>query len=110
MNKSAFWVKLIYYAKNKYVLSVILFIVWISFFDTNNLVSRYKYKNDLQKLVEEKEYYLNEIERNMKDMNELESDPDNLEKFAREKYYMKKDDEEIFIIVREETLIAEVES
>jgi len=94
--------KLLTTLKNKYVLTIILFIVWMSFFDRNNLVSRYKYRQELNKLVEKKGYYNSEIKKNKEDMEALESDRDDLEKFAREKYLMKKDDEDIFIIIREE--------
>ena len=94
--------KLLATLKNKYVLTIVLFIVWMSFFDRNNLVSRYKYRQELNKLVDKKAYYNSEIEKNKEDMKALMSDQDDLEKFAREKYLMKKDDEDIFIIIKEE--------
>ena len=95
--------KLLTYARNKYVLAVILFLVWITFFDRNNFISRYRYSQDLDKLNEKRDYYIREIERNKTDLHALKSDPENLERFAREKYLMKRDDEEIFIIVEEES-------
>lgn len=85
--------------KNKYVLTVIGFLVWISFFDRNDLISQHAYKNHLHKLNDEKTYYVNEISKNRKDLNDLVSSKKNLEKFAREKYLMKRENEDIFIFV-----------
>ncbi len=86
------------WAKNKYVLTIIAFVIWVSFFDRNDLFSQYNYRKQLEKLEVDKQYYLTEIEKNKKDMQELMSDPDHLEKYAREHYLMKKDNEEIFLI------------
>ncbi|MBK9399946.1 MAG: septum formation initiator family protein [Bacteroidetes bacterium] len=86
------------WAKNKYVLTIIAFIVWISFFDRNDLYSQYSYRKQLEKLEVDKQYYLAEIEKNKIDMKELMSDPEHLEKYAREHYLMKRDNEEIFLI------------
>ena len=93
--------KVIRILRNKYVFTFIGFLVWITFFDRNDLFARYKYYKELCKLEEEREYYLSEIDKNRKDMYELMSDPANLEKFAREKYLMKKENEDIFIIIRQ---------
>jgi cell division protein FtsB len=87
--------------KNKYVIASIVFAVWMLFFDRNDLISQYSYRQDLNKLRGEKEYYLKEIAQNKKDMHELMSDREHLEKFARERYLMKKDNEEIFLILPE---------
>jgi len=87
--------------RNKYVLTAILFFVWLLFFDQNNLAERRQSTNEFNQLVEEKEYYLKKIDEDRKRINELKTDADNLEKFAREQYLMKKDDEDIFIIVDE---------
>ena len=85
--------------KNKYVLSIIVFFVWMLFFDRNDFISQFSYRKDLRKLETDKEYYQKEIEQNKKDTKELMSDPKHLEKFARERYLMKKDNEDIFLIV-----------
>ncbi len=84
---------------NKYVLSLLIFVVWLSFFDQNNLVDRFALANRIVELKRQKEHYRAEIEENEKRMQELQSNPENLEKFAREQYLMKKADEEIFIVV-----------
>ena len=69
------------------------------FFDRNDLFSQLTYRHELKKLEKDKFYYLEQIEQNKHDMNELMSDPDHLEKYAREHYMMKKDSEEIFLII-----------
>lgn len=71
------------------------------FFDRNDLLSQYEYRVQLQKLKEEKEFYILETERVKKDLDELNSDQEKLEKFAREKYLMKKDNEDVYVIVKE---------
>lgn len=90
------------YLRNKYIIALILFIIWILLFDNNNLIDRYHDLKALNQLQSDKEYYTNRIEEDRRKLNELRTDNDNLEKFAREEYYMKKDDEDIFIIVTED--------
>ena len=87
--------------KNKYTLIIIFMLIWMTFFDRNDFISQYSYRQELQKLENDREYYQSEIEKNKKEAHELMSDPDNLEKFAREKYLMKKEDEDIFLIEKE---------
>lgn len=87
--------------KNKYAITSLAFIVWMLFFDRNDIISQFSYRSELNKLLVDKEYYQKEIDQNRKDMHELMSDRDHLEKFARERYLMKKDNEEIFLIVPE---------
>jgi cell division protein DivIC len=87
--------------KNKYILSLICFLVWMTFFDRNDFLSQYSYRQELNQLKSDRSYYMNEIENNREAFHELMSSPANLEKFAREKYLMKKDNEDIFLIVEE---------
>jgi len=96
------WSKVIHYLKNKFILTLIIFIVWILLFDSNNLVDRFSQMKTLKQLEEDKAYYLDRIEEDSKKLNELETDKENLEKFAREQYLMKKEDEEIFVVIDEE--------
>lgn len=86
----------------RYVITLAVFAVWMLFFDRNNLIEQMHIKGQLNKLEEEKDYYLEEIEKAKKDYNELFTNESSLEKFAREKYLMKKDDEDIFVIVEED--------
>lgn len=87
--------------KNKYTLTLLVLFVWVAFFDKNDLASQYRLSKEVKQLEEEKEYFINEIDIIQKDLNELTSNPKTLEKFAREKYLMKKDNEDIFVIVNE---------
>jgi cell division protein FtsB len=84
--------------KNKYFIVTVAFLVWLTFFDNNSLLSRAKTKHTLEDLQQQKRYYQQEIEKNKQEILELKTDTANLEKFAREKYLMKKDGEEVFVI------------
>jgi len=88
--------------KNKYLIAGIAFLTWMLFFDRNDLMSQYEYRQQLHKLEAEKEFYLTETEKTVKDLSELTTDRSKLEKFAREKYLMKKENEDVFVIIKEE--------
>ena len=85
--------------RNKYFLTIIIFILWILLFDSNNLISRYKEMKELHKLKADREYYKNRIEDDRRKLHELKTDNRNLEKFAREQYHMKKPNEDLYIIL-----------
>lgn len=85
--------------RNKYILTPLIFLVWLLLFDSNNLIARYKDLRELRKLRSEREYYAKKIETDRKKLYELKTDNQNLEKFAREQYRMKKPDEDIYIIL-----------
>jgi len=87
--------------KNKFFLVTVAFVIWMIFFDKNDLFSQYEYHQQLDKLKQEQIFYKTETEKVNKDLGELTSDKSKLEKFAREKYLMKKDNEDIFVIVHE---------
>ena len=84
--------------RNKYSLSLILFFVWIVFFDSNNLIERTGNLRRVHTLEKDKIYYETKITEDMNKLEELEGNSENLEKFAREQYLMKKANEDIFII------------
>jgi cell division protein FtsB len=88
--------------RNKYLIAGIAFIVWMLFFDRNDLMSQYEYRKQLNKLKDEKEFYTREIDKTVTDLNELTTNRSRLEKFAREKYLMKKENEDIFVIIEKE--------
>ena len=95
--------KILLKLKNRYALTIIVMIVWVLFFDNNNIFpDRIKLLSKNKKLKKNIEYYQNEIIKDTKKMNELKTNDDNLEKFAREQYFMKKPNEDIFIIYEEE--------
>ncbi|MFD2246173.1 FtsB family cell division protein [Pontibacter ruber] len=85
-----------------YFITTLLFVAWMLFFDSNDFVTQYQMSKKLDDLEEEKEYYLEKIAEVQKDRKELMSNTELLEKFAREKYLMKRPNEEVFIIVPKE--------
>lgn len=87
--------------RNFYVLTLAIFFAWMLLLDSNNLVARYKLSAKLRSLEDEKEYYQEKIVEVRKDRSELFGDRESLEKFAREKYLMKKESEDIYVIVEE---------
>jgi cell division protein DivIC len=88
--------------KNRYVLTIIFFLVWIILLDPNNLISRAREIKTRNRLEREKEYYTGRIEEDRRKLNELRTSNENLEKYAREQYRMKNPDEDLFIIVTPE--------
>ncbi len=89
------------FTKSFYFIFGLFFLVWMLFVDSNDLYSQYKLRKKLSDLQGERDYYLEKIEEVEKDRQELLSDEDLLEKFAREKYLMKKKEEDLYIIVEE---------
>jgi len=86
-------------ARNKYFLTVVAIIVWLLFFDKNDVVTQYDLIQKCHKLEKEKQYYLAEIENNKVNLNELRTNKKSLETFSREKYLMKKENEDVFVFV-----------
>ena len=85
--------------RNKYILTIVIFVLWVLLLDSNNLIARYKEMRELRNLKADREYYLKKIESDRKKLHELKTDNQNLEKFAREQYRMKKADEDLYIIL-----------
>lgn len=92
--------KIIKILKNKYVLAGIIFIVWLTFFDSYSLIKRYNVGKKLRQLKRDKKYYREEVKNDSIALYQLQSGPENLEKFARERYMMKKDSEDIYVVVK----------
>ena len=76
-------------------------IVYIAFFDEHSLLNRFQYKRKLNRLEKELEYYQKEVESDIRKLNELKSNDSNLIKFAREENYMKRSNEDIYLIEEE---------
>lgn len=89
------------FVKNKYFVASVIFVFWVTFFDQNKLIDRFRSLHELNQLEKDKEYYNNRIKEETRELDELE-DGKNLEKFAREQYLMKKEDEEIYVIFEED--------
>jgi cell division protein FtsB len=92
--------RLVNLVKNKFFLVSLAFLVWMIFFDKNDLFSQYQYHQQVNKLKQERNFYQKETAKVAKDLDELTSNPQKLEKFAREKYLMKKSNEDVFVIVQ----------
>ena len=88
--------------KNKYVIAILAFVVWMMFFDRNNFINQIRLVNTLKGLDEQKEFYQREIRKDSAELHRLKTDTTSLEKFAREKYLMKKENEDIYLIIDKE--------
>ncbi|HBH22376.1 MAG TPA: septum formation initiator [Cytophagales bacterium] len=86
------------FARNFYFITGCSFLVWMLFLDSNNLIAQFKLRNKLSDLNEEKEFYQQKIEEVKEDREQLLTDEEMLEKFAREKYLMKKKSEDLYVI------------
>jgi cell division protein DivIC len=87
------------YLKNFYVVVSGVFLVWMLFFDANDLITQIKLTYRLREMEQEKKHYTKEVEKVKKERAELLGSDKMLEKFARERYLMKKEKEEIFVVV-----------
>lgn len=88
------WVK---YLGNTYVIILILFIVWMLFFDTNSYLIHSELNDDIEALEENAEFYQEEIDKDMEFIEKMK-DSNEIERYAREKYYLKRENEDIYII------------
>ena len=86
------------FLRNFYIMVPACFLVWMLFFDINDLINQYFSLKKLDDLEEEKDFYRNKTQEVMKEREEVLSRPHLLEKFAREKYLMKKKTEDIYVI------------
>lgn len=89
------------YIKNKYLLTLVGLTVWVVFFDKNDLKTQMELRQKVKLLEKERDYFSQEIDVINNEIKELTTNPKTLEKFAREKYLMKRDNEDIFVIVEQ---------
>ena len=92
------WLKVPVVFRNKYFFSGVAFVLWLIFFDHNNIINQLQTQNELRKLNQKRNFYKAEIETINKTKDALFNNCDELEKFAREKYLMKKNNEDLFVI------------
>jgi len=85
------------YLKNTYVIIVLFFVIWMVFFDSNSTLVHLELNEQINDLKKETEYFKNEIKKDNKELSKIQSDS-GLEKYAREELFMKRDNEDIFII------------
>jgi cell division protein DivIC len=86
--------------KNKYLITGVAFLLLMLFLDRNNLVSQYKMRKELNGLRKELQFYRDQAQKDSIELSRLIGDSLELEKLGREKYMMKRDSEDIYIIVR----------
>ncbi|WP_458627233.1 FtsB family cell division protein [Winogradskyella sp. PC D3.3] len=100
---SKFNIKYLKPFKNIYVIVLIVFVVWMLFFDAHSWLFHHELNNDINELEYQKEHYRNEMAKDDKAIKELSTD-EGIERTARETYYMKKSNEDIFIIEYEDSI------
>lgn len=93
------WKNLYQVAKNKYFLVTAFFLIWIGFFDQNDWVSRKEIDRKIGELEADREFFTSEVEALKERQQTLKEDADALERYAREKFYMKKKGEDVYIMV-----------
>jgi len=88
------------YLKNKYVIAFIVFILWITVIDKNDIFTGIRVDKNLKEVEKQKKNYLEETKKDSIAIDQIKKNPSYLEKFAREEYGMKKDDEDVFVIIK----------
>jgi cell division protein FtsB len=88
--------------KNKFVLVTLALLIWVAFFDSNNWIKQARLQSEIDDLEEQKEYYLKEIEKDSIALFDLTNNTETQEKFAREKYLMKKENEDVIVIIKDD--------
>jgi cell division protein FtsB len=94
--------KILLVIKNKFFITLVLFGVWMIFFDKNNVINQIELRKNLRQYQKEKQYYQQQIAADSEATYDLMSDSTHLEKFARERYFMKKDSEDVFLMIKKE--------
>lgn len=82
-----------------------MFVVWMAFFDRNDVTSQLKRIHELHKLQESEKVMTRQISESRVELGLLKTNPQTLEKYAREKYVMKKDNEDVFLIISDSSSI-----
>jgi cell division protein DivIC len=84
--------------RNKFFIACTAFTVWMLFFDERDLFTMRHHRQELRELQRSKEYYTDQINKEKTELEKLKNNPATLEKYAREKYYMKRDNEDLFLL------------
>ncbi len=92
------WRWLLIHLKNKFFITGFIFVLWMLIFDNSNWISMINTSRKINQMEDEKKYYEDKIRNDKRKILELRTNKENLEKYAREQYLMKKPNEEIFII------------
>ena len=84
--------------RNKFIITFAAFAAWMLFFDEKDVFTLNHHRRELKELEQSKKYYTDQISREKTELENLKNNPAILEKYAREKYYMKRDNEDIFLV------------
>ncbi len=84
--------------KNKYLIAIVAFVIWMCFFDRYDIATQYDFQIEKNKLENEKAYYVNEIGSIEQSIKDVQYNKNEIQRIAREKYKMKKDVEDVYII------------
>jgi len=93
-------IKYLKYMKNFYFLGFAFFLAWMIFIDSNNVLNQVRLSIKLNSLKDQKDFYQNRKIKIQSESDELMTNPELLEKFARERYLMKKPTEDLYVIVK----------
>jgi hypothetical protein len=91
--------KILRFFINKYLLTTVAFFVWLVFFDSNNVLTNLRTRDKLNDLKKDKKFYIDEVRKDSVLVQKLLYDTLELEKYAREKYLMKKDNEDVYLVI-----------
>ncbi|WP_094745944.1 septum formation initiator family protein [Vaginella massiliensis] len=86
---------------NKYLIVGSIFIIWMIFFDQNSFLIHQQLDKEIKSLENDEDYYRKHLEAETEKLNNLKNNPSELERIAREKHFLKKSNEDIFIIQQE---------
>lgn len=84
--------------RNRYLLAGLAFVVWLCFFDRYDLGTQYAYQQEKNKLEQQKNFYETEIQAIEKAVKDVQYNPSEIQRIARERYKMKKDNEDIYVL------------
>lgn len=90
--------KIIQIIKNKYIITLTAFIVFVLFIDHNDIFVQLNRQQQLKALLASKAWYQQQIELTQKNLDALQNNPAALEKYAREKFYLKRENEDLFVV------------
>lgn len=97
-----FWERLPIWARSKYFIAGFGFLIWMLFLDTNSVLTQLELSREIKDLDQAKTHYEAEVEKDLEALKKLDGSDASLEKFAREQYRMRRDNEDVFIIQAEQ--------
>ena len=86
------------FLKNKFFLAGTGFVIWMLFFDRNDVFTQLQWKSELSEMKESRQYFMDRINEDRKFSKDLQFNASAIEKYAREKYLMKRDNEDLFLV------------